>query len=56
MTNWKCSKCSYTLEAETYPDKCPGCHTPCEFLNITCYTPDCKNDGLDKRIGEEKND
>jgi rubredoxin len=50
MTRWKCQNCGYTLEAERPPEKCPNCQQPCEFLNHTCYTPDCSQEGVDKRI------
>jgi rubredoxin len=51
MPSWKCQKCGYTLEADTPPDQCPSCKEKCEFLDNTCYTPDCTMDGIDKRIG-----
>lgn len=50
-TSWKCSSCGYTLKAEKPPEKCPSCNTQCEFLNNTCYTPDCAAGGVDGRIG-----
>ncbi|MFH1102896.1 MAG: hypothetical protein V1714_03930 [Pseudomonadota bacterium] len=52
MNTWKCSNCGYTLEEETPPSQCPACKANCEFLNATCYTPDCAIDGVDKRIGK----
>ncbi|MBW1696296.1 MAG: hypothetical protein JRH18_04125 [Deltaproteobacteria bacterium] len=51
MTSWKCSQCGYMLEADIPPDECPSCKKRCEFLDNTCYTPDCSADGIDKRIG-----
>jgi rubredoxin len=51
MTNWKCENCGYMFEAEQPPDTCPSCKEKCQFLDNTCYTPDCEADGLDKRIG-----
>lgn len=51
MNSWKCSNCGYELKADTPPEKCPGCQKKCEFLNNTCYTPDCEYEGKDKRIG-----
>jgi rubredoxin len=50
MANWKCSNCSYALEADTPPDECPSCKEKCEFVDNTCYTPDCEFEGTDKRI------
>ncbi|MCD4778069.1 MAG: hypothetical protein K8R12_03785 [Desulfobacterales bacterium] len=51
MPSWKCSNCGYSLEAETPPEQCPSCKKKCEFLDTTCYTPDCESEGVDKRIG-----
>jgi len=49
---WKCSNCGYTLEEQMPPDKCPSCGEECEFLNVTCYTPDCEGQGgQDPRLG-----
>jgi len=50
MPTWKCTKCGYTLKSEVLPEECPSCKAKCEFLNNTCYTPDCKTQGIDKRI------
>ena len=41
MTVWKCNGCGNTLHTETPPDVCPSCKHKCEFLNVSCYTPDC---------------
>ncbi len=51
MNSWKCENCGYTLEADTPPEECPTCKKKCEFLNNTCYTPDCAENGVDHRIG-----
>jgi len=50
MTLWKCSKCGYTIKQEKPPEPCPSCGEKCEFLNATCYTPDCQDQEIDKRI------
>ncbi len=50
MPSWKCSNCGYTFEKEQPPDTCPSCKVKCEFLDNTCYTPDCEYEGTDKRI------
>ncbi len=50
MASWKCGNCGYTLEAETPPDQCPSCKEKCEFLDNSCYTPDCQHEGTDNRI------
>jgi len=50
MGSWKCGNCGYELEADAPPEKCPSCKEKCEFLDNTCYTPDCQFDGKDQRI------
>ncbi len=50
MASWKCGSCGYTFKADTPPDKCPSCKQKCEFLDNTCYTPDCNHKGTDDRI------
>ncbi|MCF8109276.1 MAG: hypothetical protein K9J81_09815 [Desulfohalobiaceae bacterium] len=51
MNNWKCSNCGYELQADTPPEQCPSCQQKCQFLDNTCYTPDCEFEGKDPRIG-----
>ncbi|MGQ9669420.1 MAG: rubredoxin-like domain-containing protein [Desulfosoma sp.] len=41
MTMWKCNKCGHTLQALTPPETCPSCKEKCEFLDVTCYIPEC---------------
>jgi rubredoxin len=50
MSNWKCSNCGYQLESPAPPEECPSCKQKCEFVDNTCYTPDCAGEGIDKRI------
>jgi rubredoxin len=50
MNDWKCSKCGYTLKADTPPETCPQCKEKCEFLNVTCYIPECGFSGTDQRL------
>ena len=54
MPNWKCGNCGYEFEADAPPDTCPSCKEKCEFLDNTCYTPDCQSDGVDHRIGKKE--
>jgi rubredoxin len=54
MASWKCSNCGYTFEADAHPNECPSCKKKCEFLDATCYTPDCTVEGMDTRIGKKK--
>jgi rubredoxin len=42
---WKCSSCGYTMAQDVPPSKCPSCGVECEFLNVSCYTPDCGGPG-----------
>ena len=41
MTIWKCNKCGSTIEASIYPDTCPSCKEKCEYVDVTCYLPEC---------------
>jgi rubredoxin len=51
LSHWKCGKCSFTFTARSLPEKCPVCDEKCDFLNITCYTPDCGGPGnIDPRL------
>ncbi|MBW1989694.1 MAG: hypothetical protein JRI97_09115 [Deltaproteobacteria bacterium] len=52
MATWKCTHCGYTLEAEAFPEPCPSCHQPCEFVDVTCYVPACQDTGQDERLGK----
>lgn len=51
LTFWKCSNCGFLTTATTPPEKCPECKEKCEFLNVTCYTPECGGPGhFDPRL------
>lgn len=51
MTFWKCERCGFRVTAATPPEVCPGCKQKCEFVNITCYTPECGGPGnIDPRL------
>jgi len=51
LTYWRCSTCNYTISAPKHPEECPSCHQKSEFLNITCYTPECGGPGhIDPRL------
>jgi rubredoxin len=50
---WKCSKCGYTYEEEigkATPETCPACKEKCEFVNVSCYVPECGKQGQDPRL------
>jgi len=51
MTDWKCKNCGYTLKDEKPPDVCPSCKEKCEFVDVSCYIPDCGQTGSDQRLG-----
>ena len=52
LTYWKCGECGFTFTAATLPESCPECREKCDFLNITCYTPECGGPGkIDPRLG-----
>ncbi len=50
MTEWKCSDCGYAFSAEVPPEICPSCNHTCEFVNVTCYIPECQDVGRDQRL------
>ncbi|SFM97296.1 rubredoxin-like domain-containing protein [Thermodesulforhabdus norvegica] len=41
MPKWKCTKCNYLIDADVAPDSCPSCKEKCEFVDVTCYIPEC---------------
>lgn len=48
---WKCSECGYVLTATPPPpETCPSCKKKCEFVDVSCYTPDCAGVGTDDRL------
>jgi rubredoxin len=56
-TSWKCSNCGYTLVQAAPPDKCPACGQECEFINVTCYIPECGAEAgarIDPRLKGDK--
>jgi len=48
---FKCTNCGYTLEAPTPPEECPSCREKCEFVDVTCYIPECGTGPKDERLG-----
>jgi rubredoxin len=51
---WKCSNCGNTVVQAAPPQTCPVCRQKCEFLNVTCYQPDCGFTGMDNRLKPAK--
>ena len=51
LTYWKCAKCGFLITAAIPPEICSQCNEKCDFLNVTCYTPDCGGPGhIDPRL------
>lgn len=49
--SWKCSNCGYVLVAMVPPEECPSCKTKCQFVDVTCYIPECEGQMTDNRLG-----
>ena len=47
---WKCSGCGHTLQDLTPPEKCPSCNEKCTFVDVSCYHPECQEDGPDPQL------
>lgn len=45
MAVFKCNKCGNTIDVAVPPDKCPACKEKCEFVDVSCYIPDCGGAG-----------
>lgn len=45
MPVWKCNHCGNTMEASVPPETCPACKEKCEFLDVSCYIPECGGPG-----------
>jgi rubrerythrin len=51
LTYWKCGNCGYLITATSPPVVCPECKEKCDFLDVTCYTPECGGPGnIDPRL------
>lgn len=50
QVTWKCTKCGYTYTAQKPEETCPACKEKCEFVDVSCYTPDCSGPGTDDRL------
>ncbi len=44
---WKCSSCGYALSGSVPPEICPGCKEKCQFIDVTCYIPECTGRNLE---------
>ena len=45
LITWKCTQCGYTYTAVQPAERCPSCGEKCEFIDVSCYTPDCGGPG-----------
>ncbi|MEN9979797.1 MAG: rubredoxin-like domain-containing protein [candidate division WOR-3 bacterium] len=50
MPYWSCSNCHYVLQALQPPDVCPSCNQACQFVDVSCYIPECGFSGVDSRL------
>jgi rubrerythrin len=51
LTYWRCKKCGFLITASKPPVVCPECEAKCEFVNVTCYIPECGGPGqVDPRL------
>ena len=41
MAIWKCNNCGNTLDILSPPEVCPSCNKKCEFVDVSCYIPEC---------------
>ncbi len=56
MAIWKCNDCGNTLDVFSPPEICPSCKKKCEFIDVSCYIPDCGGAGsgrIDPTIFQE---
>lgn len=45
MAIFKCNKCGNTIDVVAPPEKCPACKQSCEFVDVSCYIPECGGPG-----------
>jgi rubredoxin len=51
--HWKCGNCGNTIQAIKAPEQCPSCKEKCQFMDVSCYTPDCGGPGnIDPRLAK----
>ncbi len=41
MAVWKCNNCGNTVDLMSPPETCPSCKEKCEFVDVSCYIPEC---------------
>jgi ABC-type ATPase with predicted acetyltransferase domain len=41
MAVFKCNSCGNTIDVQTPPEICPACKEKCEFVDVSCYIPEC---------------
>jgi rubredoxin len=46
MAVWKCNRCGNTVNADgAPPELCPFCKERCEYVDVSCYIPECGGPG-----------
>jgi len=51
LTYWKCNKCGFLLTAAKPTYVCPECGEKDDFIDVTCYIPECGGPGhIDPRL------
>lgn len=51
LTYWKCYNCGFLITSANPPSVCPECGERCNFIDVTCYLPDCGGPGnIDPRL------
>ena len=50
MPTWQCQHCGFREEKDAPPETCPSCKQKCEFVDVSCYTPDCQDSKADNRL------
>ncbi len=59
MSVWKCNKCGNTITMDVPPDICSSCKQKCEYVDVTCYIPECggpSSGNINPRVVEESKD
>jgi hypothetical protein len=41
MAIFKCNNCGNTVDVVSPPEVCPSCKQKCEFVDVSCYIPEC---------------
>ncbi len=50
MAIWKCNNCGNTVDVFSLPAISPSCEKKCEFVDVSCFIPDCGGVGSGKPV------